>query len=371
MATLKHPLVSIITPAYNEAEIIINSLQRLCYYMGTLESRYRWEIIVINDGSKDQTGELAEAFAMTNPNVMVTHHPVNLNLGRALQTGFKAAKGDYVVVMDLDLTYSEDHIERLLEKLVAEKADMVIASPYMKGGKNTAVPRFRLLLSKTVNRLMRLSSGANIYTFTGMVRAYRKSFLDSLNLKSGTYSINPEIIHKAIVLRARIIEIPAHLDWSGQENVGRTSSIRVLKGIFLGLMQGFIFRPYALFLSIGAGLLLVSLYMIGWIFIHTFGALPEVASEIAGFESRFGEAIGIVYRERAHAFIVGGISFIVALQFMGIGLLSLQSKRYFDELFHINTTLRKGQLSSRPNLPSNFRTDMTQHLPNVELNPVQ
>ena len=272
MATPKKPLLSIITPAYNESAIIINSLERLCHYLASLESRFRWELIVVNDGSKDQTGELAEAFAMSRPNIKVNHHPVNLNLGRALQTGFKMAKGDYVVVMDLDLTYSEDHSERLLDKLIAEKADMVIASPYMKGGKNTAVPRFRLLLSKTVNRIMRISSGANIYTFTGMVRAYRKSFLDSLNLKSGTYSINSEIIHKAIILRARILEIPAHLDWSGQENVGRTSSIRVLKGIFLGLMQGFIFRPYVLFLGIGAFLLLVSLYMITWIFIHTFAA---------------------------------------------------------------------------------------------------
>lgn len=365
MATNKKPLLSIITPAYNESAIIINSLERLCHYLASLESRFRWELIVVNDGSKDQTGELAEAFAMSRPNIKVTHHPVNLNLGRALQTGFKMAKGDYVVVMDLDLTYSEDHIERLLDRLIAEKADMVIASPYMKGGKNTAVPRFRLLLSKTVNRIMRISSGANIYTFTGMVRAYRKSFLDSLNLKSGTYSINAEIIHKAIILRARILEIPAHLDWSGQENVGRTSSIRVLKGIFLGLMQGFIFRPYVLFLGIGAFLLLVSLYMISWIFIHTFAAFPEVATEIVGLESKFGEAIGIVYRDRPHAFIVGGVSFIVALQFLGIGLLSLQAKRYFDELFHINTGLRKGQLSNLPNMSNGLHTKRPQSVQNV------
>lgn len=336
------PMVSILAPAYNEQAIIVSNLERLCQYMKSLEAEFRWELIVVNDGSKDATGQLADEFAKSHPNVKVFHHQVNRNLGGALQTGFNKAAGDYIVVMDIDLTYSEGHIGLMLKELRQTDADIVVASPYMKGGKNIAVPFFRLMLSRVVNWLMRFMSTEEIHTFTGMVRAYKAGFLRKLNLKSITYSINPEIIHKASILRGRVIEIPAVLDWSFQEKVGksRASSIRIWRGILAGLMSGFIFRPYMFFLSIGLVLFLISLYIILWIFLNTFAALPELAAEAVNLETRFGMAVSIVFNERPYSFLVGGVCLIIAFQFLGIGFLSLQSKRYFDELFHINTSIR-------------------------------
>ncbi len=332
-------LVTVITPAYNEAAIIEDNIGRLRDYLHNLKDQYDWELLIVNDGSKDETGELADALADRYEEVRVIHHRVNRNLGCALQTGFQRSKGDYVIVMDLDLTYAEDHIEQLMEAIVETDADMVIASPYMPGGKNTAVPTHRLLLSRVVNYLMRIMSPKKIYTFTGMVRAYKGNFVRQLNLKSGTYAINPEIIHKAIILRARIEEIPAHLDWTGQDTSGRTSGIKIFKGIINGLMSSFIFRPYFFFMSVGGVLLLISLYLIAWIFIHTFTILPELPANVTGWEDRFSAAVAEVFRTRPHAFLVGGVALIVAFQFLGIGFLSLQSKRYFDELFHINSRL--------------------------------
>lgn len=343
--TDQRTLVSIIAPAYNESAILQTNLTRLFDYTKTLEDRYRWEFIIVNDGSTDNTGDLAEEFARDKPNVKVYHHKVNKNLGATMQTGFSLAKGEYVIVVDIDLSYHESHIERMLDTITENEADIVIASPYMKGGKNTAVPKFRLILSKVVNRIMRIMSPAKIHTYTSMVRAYRRSFLNKLNLKSNTYSINPEIIHKGLILRARIYEIPAHLDWSFRKEVGktRTSSIRVFKGITAGLMSSFIFRPYALFMSMGLTLFIIALYVIIWILIHTISAFPDVSPDITNFETRFGEAIFIVFKERPHSFLVGGISLVIALQFLGIGFLSLQNKRYFDELFHITTAVLKNQ----------------------------
>ena len=122
----------------------------------------------------------------------------------------------------------------------------------MKGGKSTKVPKTRLLLSRVVNKLMSWSApNTDIRTFTGMVRAYTRSFLRQLNLKSNTYSINPEIILKSLILRGRIREIPAHLDWSFQEEaVGRVSGIKIFKGIAAGGMASFIFRPFSFFMGI-------------------------------------------------------------------------------------------------------------------------
>jgi glycosyltransferase involved in cell wall biosynthesis len=292
------PLVSIITPAYNEAEILQKNLDILYDYMTNLDDQYRWELVVINDASTDETGQLLNQFAEEHPKVKPFHHRVNRNLSGALQTGFAIAEGDYIIVLDVDLTYSEDHIQALLTTIIEKDADVVIASPYMKGGKNTAVPYKRLLMSKVVNRMMSIMSPERVYTFTGMVRAYKKEFLKSLNLKSRGFSINPEVIFKAQILRSRIVEIPAHLDWSDQKHISRTSSMKVMHNIMHSLMSAFIFRPYFFFMSIGVILFLISTYIIVWIFMNTFAAMPDIAPEIVGLERRFSAAVGMVFMER-------------------------------------------------------------------------
>ncbi|MCW5515659.1 glycosyltransferase family 2 protein [Muriicola sp. Z0-33] len=342
------PLVSIILPAFNEAGVIVKSLTTLTEYLNTLSDKFEWEILIVNDGSSDNTAELADNFAISNDNIRVIHHRVNRNLGGALRTGFRNAIGEYIVVLDIDLSYAPDHVEMMVDELIATEAEVVVASPYMKGGRTTSVPFLRLVLSKTVNKLMRLASGINIHTFTSMARAYKADFLKSLNLKSSTYSINPEIIQKATILRARIVEIPAHLDWSYQLTEGktRTSSLRIYKGVLLGLMNSFIFRPYVFFMFVGITLLLISTYVIVWIFYHTYVVFPDIVVPSGLWNDRFTEAIASVFRDRPHAFFVGGFTLIVALQFIGIGFLSLQSKRYFDELFHLNSgLLRKSKES--------------------------
>lgn len=337
------PLVTLITPAYNEASIIQGNIRKLRDFMHGLADEYRFEILIVNDGSIDGTKELADGLADEIAEVRVVHHKINRNLGVAMQTGFRHAKGDYVIVLDIDLSYSpEEHIERLLTEIIETDSDIVLASPYMKGGKSTDVPFMRLLMSKTVNRIMRFSAGKDIHTFTSMVRVYKGDFLRHLNLKSSTYDINPEIIHKSIILRAKMAEIPAHLDWSFQKDaVGRTSSMRVIKGILGGLMTGFIFRPYMFFMLIGLLLFLAGTYVVGWIFMHTFQIMPSMELLDGMYNTRFSAAVAEVFNRRPHAFFVGGFALIIALQFLGIGFLSLQSKRYFDELFHLGSTINK------------------------------
>ena len=335
------PLVSIILPAFNEEKIIQMNITRLYAYLKTLDEHYSWEVLVVNDGSEDQTGFLAEEMAKSHTDMMVFHHKTNRNLGTALRTGFGNSNGDYVVVLDIDLSYAPHHIEGLLTKLRALEAEMVIASPYMKGGKSTAVPRLRLLLSKTVNFIMRKVSRLDIYTFTGMVRAYNGDFIRSLNTKSSTFDINSEIILKAYILRGKIVEIPGHLDWSEQKDPQRTrtSSIQIVKGIFNGLVNSFMFRPYMFFWVLGAIIFLLSFNIIAWIGIHTYYEYPMTADFSQNFEGRFSLAVSEVFRKRPYSFIVGGTTLIIAIQLLGLGFISLQKKRYFDELFHLNSAL--------------------------------
>jgi hypothetical protein len=79
---MRRPLVSIIVPALNEAAIIAENLGAIRDYLETIEDRYRWELIVVNDGSTDETGMLINEFAANRPNVVPLHHAINFQLGQ-------------------------------------------------------------------------------------------------------------------------------------------------------------------------------------------------------------------------------------------------------------------------------------------------
>jgi dolichol-phosphate mannosyltransferase len=335
----RKPFLSIVLPCYNEEAILQTNINTIISYLESKNEKYHWEIIIINDGSKDKTGKIADELADQINNIRVIHHPTNLNLGNALKTGFKNAKGDIIVVMDIDLSYSVDHIEKMVDKLVETSSDIVIASPYMKGGKVTDVPFTRKIMSRWVNKFMRIAAQDKYHTYTGMVRAYRKEFISTVNLKTKDYEINPEILYKAMILRARIVEIPAHLDWTEQNKFTgkRKSSIKVLRGFFSGIMSSFIFRPYIFFLAIGTFLMLLSLYELVWLFLDT---LSDLSKSSQANES-FSRSLALQFKKNPQSFIVGGITFLAAIQFLSLGFLSLQSKRYFEELFHLGTSLKK------------------------------
>ncbi len=335
--TTAKPFISIIAPCYNEEAILALNINTIVKYLETKNEKYFWEIVIVNDGSKDKTAEIANTLADANSSIRAIHHPTNLNLGSAIKTGFNNSKGDILVVMDIDLSYSETYIETMVDTLLETSADMVMTSPYMKGGKVIAVPFLRRVMSSWVNRFMSFAAQDKYHTFTGMVRAYRKSFVQTLNLKTRDYEIMPEIVYKAMILRAKVVEVPANLDWTEQNKFAgqRTSSLRVFRSFFSGLMSGFIFRPYIFFMVIGGVLMLLSLYQLIWLLAATLNGLSSTIT--------FSDSLNYQFNQHPQSFLVGGVTFIIAIQFLSLGFLSLQSKRYFEELFHLGTTLKKGQ----------------------------
>jgi glycosyltransferase involved in cell wall biosynthesis len=334
------PLVSLVLPAFNEAAIVESSLQKLCTYMAGLESEYRWEIVLVNDGSSDATGPLAQQFARNHPQVTVLHHPTNFGMGQALISGFKFCRSDYVITLDLDLSFSPDHIPAMLKAIRETRARIVVASPFAKGGRISHVPWSRKLMSVWANRFLARAANAGFSSLTGVGRAYDGKFLRSLNLRSTGMDINPEILFKAIMLRARIVEIPAHLDWQEQLAVGpaRKSKMRVMRHIFSVLLSGFLFRPAHFFLLPGLALMVFALYVNVWMFIHWWDAFVKL-TDYTWFLDRASVAVGTAFRAFPHTFVVGGISLLASLQLICFGVLSLQQKKYFEELFHLGTTI--------------------------------
>jgi len=334
------PLVSLVVPGYNEASIVGKNLGELCHQMELLEHEYRWEMVIVNDGSTDETGALAEAFARTKNNIHVLHHSKNFGLGQAFRTAFKYCRGDYIVTLDMDLSYSPDHIAKLLNAITQTNVKIVVASPYMNGGKISNVPWLRRHLSIWANRFLSLASKGRLSTLTGMVRAYDGKFLRSLNLKATGMEINPEIVYKATLLGAELQEVPAHLDWHFAKTKGdkRRSSMKLLRHTLSVLLSGFLFRPVMFFLVPGFSLLLFAFYVNSWMLVHFFNHYQSLG-QYDWFFSRASEAVSAAYKEFPHTFIVGGLASMLAIQLISLGILALQSKSYFEEIFYLGTNL--------------------------------
>lgn len=331
------PALTIVLPAYNEEALISDTIEKVTEYLEGIEDRYTWEILAINDGSRDRTGAILDEYAAQNERIRALHHHTNFNLGQALRYAFANANGDYTIVLDSDLSYGPDHIGQLADAIVESRAKVVIASPYIKGGKVTAVPWFREKLSRWANKLLSMSAKGNLSTLTGMVRAYDTVFLHKLNLKAWDFEINTEIIYKAQVLRALIVEIPAHLDWSDQLKVPeRGSSIRVMRGILGQGFSSFLFRPFTYFIAPGLLVAIAALYSLGWSAYHT---VQELLNVPAGAEATFSAAVARAYAFSPHSFLVGGITLLVAIQLVSLGIISAQQKRYFEESFHLGTSI--------------------------------
>lgn len=340
------PSVSVVLPAYNEAAIIEKNMKILNNYMKGLEDLYDWELIIVNDGSSDDTGELAERFARDKENIIVLHHIVNFRLGQALRFAFNNCKGDYVVVMDMDLSYSPDHIRTMLEKIRQTRAKIVVASPYMKGGTTASIPWLRRQLSVWANKFLSYTARGNLSTLTGMVRTYDRRFLQSLSLRSMDMSINAEIIYKAMLLHARIVEVPAVLDWSLQITPGvkRKSSMKIGRSVLAYLLSGFMFRPFFFFILPGFSLMILSIYSFFWVFAHTLNQYENLPSSFATVDVRLSAAVANAFQQAPHTFIIGGISLMLAFQLISLGILSLQSKKYFEDMFQLCTDIFKTKI---------------------------
>ena len=301
----RKPSVSVLVPAYNEEPILGATLAELWEYMNSLADRYRFEIVVVDDGSSDRSREVATQFAADKPNVRVLHQPINFGLGQALKLGFSNCTGDYIVTIDADLSYAPAHIERLLEAIVRDKAMVAVASPYMKGGAVSNVPWMRRVASRCANRLLSLASNAHLATLTGMVRAYDAAFLRSLNFRAVGMEVNTDIVRQAQILRARIVEIPALLRWNRSPNGEvRRSSMRFAAHIESLLISAFLFRPAMFFLIPAAFCIAVAMY-----------SLVLIALQWQG------------------AWYLLGVSLLLGAQLSCAGLISLHNKKNFEDLF--------------------------------------
>ena len=121
---LNDPLLSVVMPAYNEQDTIEEMIRRV------LAVPIRTELIVVDDGSKDQTREILARLARELP-IKVILQPANAGKGSALRRGFQEVTGDLVIIQDADLEYSPEEFPDLIELIVEGRADVVYGSRFL------------------------------------------------------------------------------------------------------------------------------------------------------------------------------------------------------------------------------------------------
>jgi hypothetical protein len=217
----------------------------------------------------------------------------------------------------------------------------------MPGGCVSNVPWLRRELSVWANRFLSIAAKRNLATLTGMVRVYDAEFLRSLTIRSTGMDINPEIIHKAFLLKEPIHEVPAHLHWrSPQVKPGkpqRQSSMKLVRHTWDIVFSGFLLRPVMFFIAPSMLFFLLSLYANTWVIIHCITQYAQLAQHTRFPDAT--EAVALAFNYAPHTFFIGGITLMLAIQLFSLGILSVQNKSYFEELFYLGTAIYKEQQS--------------------------
>jgi len=204
-------LVSIVLPMYNESAAIVKNINALIVELEKLPCA--WEVLLINDGSTDDSLQKSENALKNQKNFRLISYMPNRGRGYALRMGFLHAKGNYIITTESDLSWGATIILMLWERLRKEDVDIVVASPYLKGGRLENIPWRRAFLSRFGNKILCRAVPGNLTMISGMTRGYKRKVIDLLDLESDGKEIHLEIISKALTLGFRIKEIPAILRW--------------------------------------------------------------------------------------------------------------------------------------------------------------
>ncbi len=216
--------VTLVIPLYNEEKTLAYLRRTLADFRGKLSDRYRVHLLLVDDGSSDDTLAQLRARFADMPDCTIVEHGHNRGVAAAIMTGIRAAPTEIVCSIDCDLSYDPRHIAYMLDAL--GDADMVTASPYHPDGQVLGVPPWRLFLSKTLSRMYSAVLDARIYTYTSCCRVYRKSAVAPLELHNDGFLGVAEMLIALIRSGGRVAELPAVLEsrllGESKMKIGRT-----------------------------------------------------------------------------------------------------------------------------------------------------
>ncbi len=192
--------ISAVLPAYNEEENIEKATRELAAVLQSLQLR-AWEVIVVNDGSTDHTGEIADRLAAEDTeHIRVFHHHPNLGYAAALKTGFTSARHSLIFYTDSDNQFDVKELTHLLP-LISE-ADIVCGFRIYRFD-----PLTRLVLSWGFNLLVRIVFRINVHDVDCAFKLFRREVFDKIEIESKKFFVDAEILAKAKYFGFKLVEV--------------------------------------------------------------------------------------------------------------------------------------------------------------------
>lgn len=303
------PKYSIVVPFHNEEENVTVLYDRVKHVLESLGVSF--EMVFVDDGSRDRTYRLLEEIAAVDSRVLVVKLRRNFGQTSALAAGFDHSSGEYVVAMDGDLQHNPDEIPGFLAKL-EEGYDVV------SGWRaNRADGLLRVLPSLVANWLMAQLSGVDIHDFGTTFKAYRRDVIQNIPLYGEMHRFIPAL---ASWYGASICEIPitnpARANGKSHYGIGRT--FRVLFDLLtIRFLLKYMTRPLHFFGSVGALGVLSGGGMAIWLLMHKLMTQHDVAGE------------------HGPLFVVAAVLILGGIQMIGVGLLGeLQVRHFFAQSQH-------------------------------------
>jgi dolichol-phosphate mannosyltransferase len=223
--------VVMVVPTYNEADNLALIIGRVRAAQPELD------VLVVDDGSPDGTGRIADELAAADPHVKVVHRTQKAGLGAAYRAGFRVALDagyDVIGEMDADGSHQPEQLHRLLEAL--RSADLVIGSRWIAGGSIVNWPKSREALSRGGNIYVRLLLGIDVQDATAGFRLFRRATLEKIDIDSvhsTGYVFQTDMAYRTLQAGLKIVEVPIEFieRERGDSKMSRDVAIESLKSI--------------------------------------------------------------------------------------------------------------------------------------------
>ena len=233
--------IAVIVPAYNEGKVIRKVLSSLPESVAISGKNYPISIIVVNDGSKDNTARVVSKF----PKVRLVNHILNSGAGAATRTGLHVtliSGANYAITMDADGQHAVSDVKKVATEIVTGDADLIIGSRLIE---TAGMPWYRVLGNKGLSFITFLVFGVFVRDSQSGLRAYNRKALEEINFHSNHFAFCSEIIWSAHRKGLTIKEIPITAIYSeyslakGQSNWGAVTIIRqIIKRRLLSIFHG-------------------------------------------------------------------------------------------------------------------------------------